>query len=516
VQEESAGGSRPKVATSKAQTISYPALGSRPHSNDEFSVDPHVVVLFGATGDLARRKLIPGLAYLDQSKLAPNIEIVATSLEDMSRDDFLEVAKEAIDDFGSHKLDDEQWTRFAETVTYVPQSSGPDALAAAVKEAEGKLGSDTRRLHYLSVPPKAARAVITTLRDADLVDRSRVVMEKPFGTDLASAVELNDFVHETFDESQIFRIDHFLGKEAAQNILAFRFANGLFEPIWSRNFIDHIQIDIPETMGLDERANFYESTGAYKDMVVTHLFQVMAFVMMEPPTALEPRAISEEKNKVFRSMLPVDPANVVRGQYVGYRKNDGVARDSDTETFIALKAGIDNWRWEGVPIYLRTGKRMAEGIRIISIAFKEAPRSMFPPGSGVGSQGPDHLTFDLADNSKVSLSFYGKRPGPGMKLDKLSMQFATQEVDTAGDVLEAYERLILDAMRGDHTLFTTAEGIESLWERSENLLADPPPAKVYQPGTWGPNAIHQLIAPNAWRLPFERGWREAKDNDNDK
>ena len=335
-------------------------------------------------------------------------------------------------------------------------------------------------------------------------------MEKPFGTDLASAIELNDFVHETFRERQIFRIDHFLGKEAAQNILAFRFANGLFEPIWNRNFIDHIQIDIPETLGLDQRANFYESTGAYKDMVVTHLLQVMAFVVMEPPTALEPRAISEEKNKVFRSMLPIHCNEVVRGQYAGYRSEQGVARDSDTETFIALKVGIDNWRWAGVPIYLRTGKKMAEGMRIISIAFKEAPRTMFPAGSGVGSQGPDHLTFDLADASKVSLSFYGKRPGPGMKLDKMSMQFSTQETESLGDVLEAYERLILDAMRGDHTLFTTAEGIESLWERSAQLLEDPPPVKSYQPGTWGPNAIHQLIAPNAWRLPFERAWREKK------
>ena len=503
----------PVVTTSKPQTISYPGMGARPHRHDDVSVDPHVVVLFGATGDLARRKLIPGLAYLDQSELAPHIQIVATSLEDISRDDFLEVAKAAIDDFGTHKLSKEEWERFAEIVTYVPQSDGPEALAAAVEEAEEKLGPDVRRLHYLSVPPKAARAVITMLRDAKLVERSRVVMEKPFGTDLASAVELNDFVHETFDEHQVFRIDHFLGKEAAQNILAFRFANGLFEPIWNRNFIDHIQIDIPETLGLDERANFYESTGAYKDMVVTHLFQVMAFVVMEPPTALEPRAISEEKNKVFRSMLPVRCSDVVRGQFTGYRDLEGVARDSDTETFIALRVGIDNWRWAGVPIYLRTGKRMAEGMRIISIAFKEAPRSMFPAGSGVGSQGPDHLTFDLADNSKVSLSFYGKRPGPGMKLDKLSMQFSTQEIDTSNEVLEAYERLILDAMRGDHTLFTTAEGIESLWERSEDLLCDPPPAKPYPQGTWGPNAIHQLIAPNAWRLPFERAWREHKHDD---
>jgi glucose-6-phosphate 1-dehydrogenase len=499
------------VSTKKQpQTISYPAPEARPHRNDDVAVDPHVIVLFGATGDLAKRKLIPGLAYLDQSELAPDIQLIGTSLEELTVDEFRELARQAVEDFGTHKLTDEQWARFAEVLNYVPQGAGPEALAAAVAAAEAKLGPEARRLHYLSVPPKAARAVITMLREANLVEHSRVVMEKPFGTDFDSAVALNDFVHQTFLESQIFRIDHFLGKEAAQNILAFRFANGLFEPIWNRNFIDHIQIDIPETLGLDERANFYESTGAYKDMVVTHLLQVMAFVVMEPPTALEPRAISEEKNKVFRSMLPVKCSDVVRGQFTGYRELPGVARDSDTETFIAMKVGIDNWRWAGVPIYLRTGKKMAEGMRIISIAFREAPRTMFPAGSGVGAQGPDHLTFDLADASKVSLSFYGKRPGPGMKLDKLSMQFSTQDVDSVGDVLEAYERLILDAMRGDHTLFTTAEGIESLWERSAPLLADPPPAKPYAPGTWGPNAIHQLVAPNAWRLPFERTWRQSK------
>jgi glucose-6-phosphate 1-dehydrogenase len=498
------------MATEKPQTIAYPAPGSRPHRRDDDALAPHVIVLFGATGDLAKRKLLPGMAHLVESALAPKIRVVGTSLEDLTPDEFRALTKEAVNSFGTHKLTEEQWNAFAGRITYVPQGAGPEALAAAVADAEAELGPDVQRLHYLSVPPKAARAVITMLKDANLVERSRVVMEKPFGTDLASAIELNDFVHETFRERQIFRIDHFLGKEAAQNILAFRFANGLFEPIWNRNFIDHIQIDIPETLGLDQRANFYESTGAFKDMVVTHLFQVMAFVVMEPPTALEPRAISEEKNKVFRSMLPIHCDDVVRGQYGGYREEKGVARDSDTETFIALKVGIDNWRWAGVPIYLRTGKKMADGMRIISIAFKEAPRTMFPAGSGVGSQGPDHLTFDLADASKVSLSFYGKRPGPGMKLDKMSMQFSTQETAQLGDVLEAYERLILDAMRGDHTLFTTAEGIESLWDRSTQLLEDPPPVKLYQPGTWGPNAIHQLIAPNAWRLPFERAWREKK------
>ena len=498
------------MALANPQNIAYPATGAHPFRHDEPPLAPFVIVLFGATGDLARRKLLPGIAYLEQSSLTPDIRLVGTSLEDDTDDEFRTLAREAVESFGNRPLTDEQWSEFAEKVTYVPQGEGPEALAAAVARGERELGDGVQRLHYLSVPPKAAEAVITMLEEADLVERSRVVMEKPFGTDLDSAVRLNAFVHETFDESQIFRIDHFLGKEAAQNILAFRFANGLFEPIWNRNFIDHIQIDIPETLGLDARANFYESTGAFKDMVVTHLFQVMAFVVMEPPTALEPRAISEEKNKVFRSMLPIDVRKVVRGQYTGYREEDGVARDSDTETFVALEVGIDNWRWAGVPVYLRTGKKMAEGQRIVSIAFKEAPRTMFPAGSGVGAQGPDHLTFDLADSSKISLSFYGKRPGPGMKLEKLSMQFSTQETEYVDDVLEAYERLILDAMRGDHTLFTTAQGIESLWERSAPLLVDPPPVKMYQPGTWGPNAIHQLIAPHAWRLPFERVWREKK------
>jgi glucose-6-phosphate 1-dehydrogenase len=273
-----------------------------------------------------------------------------------------------------------------------------------------------------------------------------------------------------------------------------------------------VQIDVPEMLGLEGREAFYEQTGAFRDMVVTHLFQILAFTAMEPPTELEPRSISEEKNKVFRSLLPIEPSDVVRGQYTGYRDEPGVDPESETETFIALRCGIDNWRWAGVPFYLRTGKKMAEGQRIISIAFREPPKSMFPAGSGVGAQGPDHLTFDLADNAKMSLSFYGKRPGPGMRLDKLSLQFAMGDTGRLSDVLEAYERLILDAMRGDHTLFNTAEGIERLWEASVPLLDAPPPVRMYAPGSWGPNAIHQLVAPHAWRLPFERVWRNPDQN----
>jgi glucose-6-phosphate 1-dehydrogenase len=469
---------------------------------------PQVVVLFGATGDLARRKLLPGLYHLSAAGFIPGCRIIGVSLDDIDADGFRAAARAALGEFASRKVTESDWAQFSQSLDYVPLSAGASALRSAVEAAERSLGGETRRLHYLSVPPSAALPAVQMLGEAGLVERSRIVMEKPFGTDLASAVTLNARLHETFAEEQIFRIDHFLGKEPAQNILAFRFANGLFEPIWNRNFIDHVQIDVPETLGLGTRAGFYEQTGAYRDMVVTHLFQILAFMAMEPPTALEPAPISEEKNKVFRSMLPIQPADVVRGQYAGYRAEPGVDPESEAETFIALKCYIDNWRWAGVPFFLRTGKRMAEGQRIISIAFREPPKSMFPPGSGVGAQGPDHLTFDLADASKMSLSFYGKRPGPGMRLDKLSLQFAMHDTGLIGEVLEAYERLILDAMRGDRTLFTTAEGIERLWQVSTQLLESPPPVRLYPPGSWGPKSIHQLIAPHAWRLPFERAWRD--------
>jgi glucose-6-phosphate 1-dehydrogenase len=469
---------------------------------------PQVVVLFGATGDLAHRKLLPGLFYLSHAGFIPSCRIVGVSLDDMNADGFRAAARKALDEFSTRKVVEADWEAWAKTRDYVPLSAGPEALKAAVLKAEESIEGETRRLHYLSVPPNAALNAVRMIGEADLVARSRIIMEKPFGTDLASAVSLNAKLHEVFSEDQIFRIDHFLGKEPAQNILAFRFANGLFEPIWNRNFIDHVQIDVPETLGLGTRAGFYEATGAFRDMVVTHLFQILAFVAMEPPTALDPAPISEEKNKVFRSMLPIQPADVVRGQYTGYRQEPGVNPESETETFIALKCSIDNWRWAGVPFFLRTGKRLAEGQRIISLAFREPPKSMFPANSGVGAQGPDHLTFDLADASKMSLSFYGKRPGPGMRLDKLSLQFAMHDTGFIGDVLEAYERLILDAMRGDHTLFNTAEGIERLWEVSTPLLESPPPVRLYAPGSWGPNAIHQLVAPRAWRLPFERVWRD--------
>jgi len=472
--------------------------------------DPHVIVLFGATGDLAKRKLLPGLFHLSRAGMLPDCHVVATSLEVMDDDEYHALARKACEEFARGAVTDEHWGAFQRRIVYVPGEDGVRGLAETVHRLEATFDTEPRRLHYLSIPPAAAGSVVRTLGEAGLTERARVIMEKPFGTDLESARQLNSLVREVFDDEQVFRIDHFLGKEAAQNILAFRFANGLFEPIWNRQHIDHVQIDVPETLGVESRAAFYEQTGAFRDMVVTHLLQVLAFVAMEPPTELEPRSINEEKNKVFRSLRPIDPRNVVRGQYEGYTHADGVAPDSDTETFIALKCEIDNWRWAGVPFYLRTGKHLAEGARIVSIAFREPPKSMFPEGSGVGSQGPDHLTFDLADASKLSLSFYGKRPGPGMKLDKLSLQFALHETEESDNVLEAYERLIHDSMSGDQTLFTNAEGIERLWEVSQPLLDDPPEVQLYRVGSWGPPAMRDLIAPRSWRLPFERGWRQKR------
>ena len=473
------------------------------------ALPPYVILIFGATGDLSRRKLLPGLLRLFQAELMPEFRIIGVSIDEIDDAGFRAFAAKACREFARHAFGQEDWHEFSNRLSFVPHSAQSERLVPAVEGARDELGPETRLLHYLSVPPAAAADVIHHLGELDLTEGSRVIMEKPFGTDLASARALNASLHETFAEEQIFRIDHFLGKEAALNILALRFANGLFEPIWNRDHIDHIQIDVPETLGVGSRAGFYEKTGAYRDMVVTHLMQILAFVAMEPPTALAPEPITEEKNKVFRSLRPLDPDCVVRGQYEGYTEEPGVDPDSNTETFVALRNEIDNWRWSGVRFYLRTGKRMGEGARIISIAFREPPQSMFPAHSRVGRYGPDHLTFDLDESSRVSLSFYGKKPGMGMVLDKASMQFSLDETHYGGETVEDYERLIRDAMIGDRTLFTTAEGIERLWEVSEPLLRHPPPVKPYPPGSWGPTDIGRLIAPDSWRLPFARRWRET-------
>jgi glucose-6-phosphate 1-dehydrogenase len=302
-------------------------------------------------------------------------------------------------------------------------------------------------------------------------------------------------------EDQIYRIDHFLGKEAVQNLLALRFANGLFEPIWNRDHIDHVQIDVPETLTVEQRAGFYDATGTFRDMVVTHLFQVLGFVAMEPPASLSPRALVAEKVKVFQAMRPIDPTDVVRGQYEGYLEHKGVKENSDTETMVAGRVYIDNWRWAGVPFYFRTGKRMPQGKRLLTIALTDPPRQLFEI-SGVGTEmfEKNHITFNLGDEGGITASFLAKVPGATLAIEPAHMDFRN---DHPGDGLEAYERLFHDAMIGDKTLFTTAEGIERLWEISQPLLDNPPKAEPYAQGTWGPESVNRLIAPRRWHLPSE-------------
>jgi glucose-6-phosphate 1-dehydrogenase len=325
-----------------------------------------------------------------------------------------------------------------------------------------------------------------------------VILEKPFGVDLDSARRLNATLHSVFDESQVFRIDHFLGKEAVQNILALRFANGMFEPVWNRDHVDHVQIDVPETLSVGTRGSFYEETGAYRDMVVTHIFQVLGFVAMEPPTAIDSEALLAEKLKVFDTIEPLDPERVVRGQYEGYREVPGVAPGSDTETFVALRASVDSWRWAGVPFYLRTGKRLHRSGHAITVGFREPPRHIFELAPEVDD--PNLLTFELGEPGAITATFLAKEPGVAMRLGPAHMTFEYQDSFQTALQLEAYERLLHDAMLGDRLLFTSAEGIERLWEISEPLLKSPPPVIPYAPESWGPREADALVAPRRWHL----------------
>jgi glucose-6-phosphate 1-dehydrogenase len=464
--------------------------------------DDHVLVLFGVTGDLARRKLLPGLFRLATAGLlSERYRIIGSSPSELSDAEFREHARAAVEEFGRQPLGDLAWAEFAACLSYARASDDDGtALAAAVRRAEDAIGGPVRRLHYLSVPPAAFARIVELLGATGLAAGARVILEKPFGTDLASARWLNTRVREVFADEQVFRIDHFLGKEQAQNILAFRFGNGLFEPVWNRDHIDHVQIDVPEALSIEGRASFYESTGAFRDMVVTHLFQVLGFVAMEPPTAFAPKPLVDEKVKVFESMAPLRPEDVVRGQYEGYRHEPGVAPDSDTETFVALRCHIDSWRWKGVPFYLRTGKRLAEGRRTITVVFREPPLRMFP-ADAVGSIERNRLSFDLSDPGGISASFLAKVPGPTLELGAARMDFRYEQSFCSDNALEAYERLIHDALLGDHTLFTRADGIERLWEISAPVLSHPPRLATYAPGSWGPDAIHELISPRRWYLP---------------
>jgi glucose-6-phosphate 1-dehydrogenase len=489
---------------------------------------PHIIVLFGATGDLAKRKLLPGLFHLFVAGLLPEkFAVIGTSPPEfaVSEDDFRKHARSACDEFGVAKPFGEPWEKFVSHLTFATASpDDPTPLVAAVSAAERAIGNShgrgrgghggnghgddghgagsIGRLFHLAVPPSAFASVVAMLGSSGLAtENSRVIIEKPFGWDLASSKALNGAVLKVFDESQIFRIDHFLGKESIDNILAFRFANGLFEPIWNRDHIKYVQIDVPETLSIEGRAAFYDATGAYRDMVVTHLFQVLAFLAMEPPVSLSAKQLRDEKLKVYDALRPIDVRHVVRGQYDGYTKSPGVAADSDTETMIALRVEIENWRWRGVPFYLRSGKSMKASRQIITLGFHEPALRMFHAHrKDVPAGRANEIVIDFADPGSINIDFMAKMPGPEMTLGASVMSFKYADSFAQSNALEGYERLILLAMLGDMALFTSSDGIERVWEISEPLLTSPPPVEPYEPGTWGPASVDKLIAPYHWRL----------------
>jgi glucose-6-phosphate 1-dehydrogenase len=466
-----------------------------------------VLILFGATGDLAKRKLLPGLFHLAVAGMMPaRYRIVGSGRPDGAPDvdGFRAQVRDALSEFGRHELTDENWRPFAEKLSFAPASADhPKALLEQVARAERDLGTDVRRLIYLAVPPHAFAPMVEMLGASGLTERASVIVEKPFGSDLASSRALNQTLHGAFEESQVFRIDHFLGKEAVQNILAFRFANGLFEPVWNREHVHYVQIDVPEHLTIEGRGSFFEQTGTFRDMVVTHLLHLLGFIAMEPPRRLDARSLRDAAAEVFEAIKPLDPDRVIFGQYDGYRTEPGVASDSQAETFAALEVDVDNQRWAGVPFQLRTGKALAQSRHTVTLGFKAPPRGMFEhvDDTSVSSAPPNELTFELSDPGVIRIDFLAKDPGATMRLGAAALVFRYGDSFTVANQLEGYERLIRDAMLGDHTLFTRADGIERLWELSAPLLQRPPTPIPYSPGSWGPAAIDQLVAPHHWHLP---------------
>ena len=498
--------------------------GKRPHAA--------VVVIFGASGDLTRRKLIPALYNLAlQNRLPERFAVVGYARSEMTDEVFRQKMREAVQQFSRSGLDESAWQKFAFTLYFIPGAYDDPKGYETLKEFVGNFDRGSRalpnRVFYLAVPPDLYGPVVRHIasaglapRESDGVGRTRAVIEKPFGTDLESARELNRTVHEVLEERQVYRIDHYLGKETVQNIMVFRFANAVFEPIWNRRYVDHVQITAAETVGVENRGGYYETAGVVRDMFQNHLLQLLCLTAMEPPVGLSADAVRDEKTKLLRAVRPISIDQVataaVAGQYgpgkmdgnelPGYREEPGVPKDSSSPTYAALRFFIDNWRWEGVPFYLRSGKRLAKRVSEIAIQFKRPPMLMFK-ACPVDEVSPNVLVIRIQPDEGISLTFEVKPPGPEVCVSPLSLDFKYDEAFGSSPP-EAYETLLEDSIEGDSTLFTRHDWVELAWSLVDPVIRawennKPADFPNYPAGTWGPKAADDFLQRDGrrWRRP---------------
>ncbi|MBV8563480.1 MAG: glucose-6-phosphate dehydrogenase [Actinobacteria bacterium] len=473
--------------------------------------DPCTLVIFGASGDLAHKKLMPALYALAYRRLLPQrIAIVGVARTDGDDESYRQDMEQTIRKYARDPFDDKIWADLGPSLHYVStdfaDEGGEDKLQQRVIELDKEKDLGGNRVYYLAVPPPAFPTIVEELgkRRDELHGWVRLIVEKPFGHDRESAQALNKMLWAHFSESEIFRIDHYLGKETVQNMLALRFANGIFEPIWNRQFIDHVQITVAESIGIEGRAGYYENAGAVRDIFQNHLLQLLALTAMEPPIDFTAESVRNEKVKVLRALHTPGPKSVVRGQYgrgfiegeevVAYREEDGVAADSMTETFVAAKLFVDNWRWADTPFYVRMGKRLARRETTIAIQFKRAPHPPFEESAG--ELRPNVLLVHVQPDEGVSLAIGAKVPGQGMTIRTVHMDFLYGGAFRTG-MPEAYERLILDTMLGDSTLFTRSDEVDEQWLLVDSIVAawqrDRPGFPNYPAGSWGPPSSDDLL-----------------------